>query len=277
MASNYSRADLTPHPDKPLLYLSPMILARRRRLLKEARHMIAEEGLDGFSIRKLCQRAGVAQRTLYNAFQNKDRLIAFAIREAYDEYSAYVRSSTDYNSLAGLLTGVIAINRRNFRVRNYTKAVCALYFSPNTSRDVWETLQDMSLSGSRTWLNIHQGSLQPWVDLEHLANAIANVLYATINDWALGRLSDAEYLPRMAENTLLLITGAAKDDLAKEAQRYLATIRQTGDVNSIVAALSDPPPHEDVLESEEAPKPKATRRKAKATPEASPQQTPAQA
>ncbi|WP_408588095.1 TetR/AcrR family transcriptional regulator [Novosphingobium sp.] len=241
MATTFGPGDLAPHPDKPLLYFSPQILARRRRLLKEARHMIAQDGLDGFSIRKLCQRAGVAQRTLYNAFQSKDRLIAFAIREAYEEFSAYARTSTESLTLTGLLSRTIAINRRNFRVRNYTKAVCALYFSPNAPRDVWETLQDMALIGTRRWLAGHGHELQPWVDPEHLAQAMSNALYATINDWALGRLDDDEYLPRLAENLLLLVAGSTKGALASEACAHLETIRRTGSVDSIVTPLSDPP------------------------------------
>ena len=250
MATSFGRGDLSPHPEKPLLYFSPMILARRRRLLKEARHMIGEDGLDGFSIRKLCQRAGVAQRTLYNAFQNKDRLIAFAIREAFDEFQAYVRTGTDPGSLGGHLSRTIAINRRNFRVRNYTKAVCAIYFAPGTPRDVWKTLQDMSLQGNRVWLEHRRADLNPWIDMEHFLQSFANVQYSTINDWCLGRLSDADYLPRLAENMLLLIVGAVHGELAEEADRYLNLIKQTGDVNSIVSPIADPPRRATIAEAE---------------------------
>ena len=259
MASSFGRGDLSPHPDKPLLYFSPMILARRHRLLKEARHMIAEEGLDGFSIRKLCQRAGVAQRTLYNAFQNKDRLIAFAIREAFDEFQAYVRTESDPGSLAGLLSRTIAINRRNFRVRNYTKAVCAIYFAPATPRDVWETLQDMSLRGNNEWLDRHQDDLAPWIDRDHFAHSMANVQYATINDWCLGRLSDDDYLPRLAENMLLLIIGAVQGPLAEEAAHYLDTIKRTGDVAAVVSPIADPP-RRVVAEEVESAKPRRAKR-----------------
>lgn len=255
MATSFGAGDLSPHPDKPLLYFSPLIIARRRRLLKEARHMIAEAGLDGFSIRKLCQRAGVAQRTLYNAFQNKDRLIAFAIREAFDEFQAYVRTGTDAESLQGWLSRTIAINRRNFRVRNYTKAVCAIYFAPATPRDVWETLQDMSLRGNGEWLAERRADIHPWIDLDHFGHSLANVQYATINDWCLGRLTDAEYLPRLAENMLLLLIGVVHGTLAAEAAHYLAEIKRTGDVATIVSPIADPPrrPREPEA-AEEAPK-----------------------
>lgn len=260
MALEIGQGALSPHPEKPLLYSSPMIIARRRRLLKETRHMIAEDGLEGFSVRKLCQRAGVAQRTLYNAFQNKDRLIALAIREAFDEFSAYVRSGLDPASLGGLLTRVIAINRRNFRVRNYTKAVCAIYFAPSTPRDVWQTLQDMALSGNGDWLARNQAFIHDWIEIDHFNHSLANVQYSTINDWCLGRIPDGEYLPRLAENMLLLIIGAVHGSLADEAARYLEEIKRTGDVGSFISPIPDPPARPQASEETEAEgKPRARR------------------
>ena len=222
--------------------------------------MIAEDGIDGFSIRKLCQRAGVAQRTLYNAFQNKDRLIALAIREAFDEFQAYVRTGTDPGSLSGLITRTVAINRRNFRVRNYTKAVCAIYFAPTTPRDVWQTLQDMSLRANGEWLQRRRDDIHPWIDLDHFAHSMANVQYATINDWCLGRLADDEYLPRLAENMLLLIIGAVHGDLASEAAEYLEAIKRTGDVNLVASPIADPPPPEPAADVEETTKPRRGRK-----------------
>lgn len=252
MAAEIGQGALSPHPDKPLLYFSPMIIARRRRLLKETRHMIAEDGLEGFSVRKLCQRAGVAQRTLYNAFQNKDRLIALAIREAFDEFSAYARSGLDPASLAGLMTRVIAINRRNFRVRNYTKAVCAIYFAPGTPRDVWQTLQDMALQGNGDWLTRNQQYINSWIEIDHFNHSLANVQYSTINDWCLGRIPDEEYLPRLAENMLLLIIGAVRGSLADEAARYLEDIKRTGGVASFTSLIPDPPARQGRAGNEEA-------------------------
>lgn len=270
MPFSLGNGDLSPHPDKPLLYFSPMIIARRRRLLREARHMIAEGGLDGFSIRKLCQRAGVAQRTLYNAFQNKDRLLALAIREAFDEFQMYVRTESDPGSLAGLLSRTIAINRRNFRVRNYTKAVCAIYFATSTPLDVWQTLQDMSLRGTGEWLELRRDDLNPSIDLDHFTHSMANIQYATINDWCLGRLSDADYLPRLAENMLMLIIGAVQGDLADEAANYLDLIRRTGDVNVIAPPIADPPRRsrdDEEIAEDSAPKKRTRTRKSESVPE----------
>lgn len=237
------RVALDAHPDKPLLYSSPLILERRRRLLREARHMIAAGGIESFSVRKLCQRAEVAQRTLYNAFHNKDRVIALAIREAFDEFNRHVRYRTDENTLAGVLDRTVAINRRNFRVRNYTRAVVSIYFGPSTPEDVWETLRDMSVNAIHAWLMVMaaRGELQPWVDPEHFATAMANVQYAVINDWCQARLSDEAYLPRLAESMLLLVIGAVRGAVRDEAEAFLVALRDTGEVPAFPAAIFSPP------------------------------------
>jgi AcrR family transcriptional regulator len=243
---NRDTAILNAHPEKQLLYSSPLILARRRRLLREARHMIAEDGLENFSVRKLCMRAEVAQRTLYNAFHNKDRVIALAIREAYDEFNVNVHYKTDRNTLFGVLDRTISINRRNFRVRNYTKAVVAIYFGPSTPRDVWETLQDMSLGRIIEWLQHERaaGHVEEWVDERRFADAMANLQYGTINDWCLGRLSDDEYLPRLMENMLLLIIGSMTGEVRAEAKTYLEDLRRTGKVPEFPNAVYAPPRYE---------------------------------
>lgn len=220
------------HPDKPLLYFSPSILDRRRRILKEARKIIAEVGFENFSVRELCVRAGIAHRTLYNAFHSKDRVIAIAIRQAFDDFNVHVRHRTDQDTVAGLIDRTIAINRRNFGVRNYTKAVCAIYFGPNTPRDVWQTLQHMSLVRIHEWLDALRvkGQLQDWVNIDHLCDTMANVQYSTINDWCLGRITDDNYLQRLTENMLLLIIGALQGEARTDAEAFLFDMQRTGDV-----------------------------------------------
>ena len=133
-------SSLVANPNKSLSYSSEQIIDRRRRLLTEARRMIAEGGLESFSIRKLCQRADVAQRTFYNAYESKDRLIALAIREAYDDFQKFISYRTDPTTLEGVIDRTLSTNRRNFKVRNYTKAIVSIYFSPTTSDDIWRTI-----------------------------------------------------------------------------------------------------------------------------------------
>ena len=224
---------------EPLVYTSGAIQARRRRILRETRKLIGERGIEGFTVRELCARAEIAQRTLYNAFGSKDRLIAIAIREAYEEFNRTARYHAGADTLAGMLERLVTVNRRNFRARNYTRAVTALYFAPTTHHDIWHALQEMTFLNLRVWLATLKasGDLAPAVETETMAALIANVEYATINDWAQGRITNSDYIPRLLENVLVVVigntTGATRDEAiairARLREDSTATVNQLAD------------------------------------------------
>ena len=94
---------------------------RRKRILHETRKLINEEGLEGFSMRKISMRAEVAPKTLYNAFGDRDRLIGLAIREMYDAVRENVKFRTSDKTLAGLLD-----RARRGLVKSGSSVVCVL-------------------------------------------------------------------------------------------------------------------------------------------------------
>src|SRR3546814_10613284 len=84
-------------------YSSPVMQERRRRILAEARALLAEAGEPGFNIRELSRRAGVSSRTLYHAFGGRDGILGHAIAEHIEalreEWAANPdRKSTRLNS-----------------------------------------------------------------------------------------------------------------------------------------------------------------------------------
>lgn len=221
---------LLPNPAREPIYASSSIQARRRRILQETRRMIAEKGIDGFSVRVLCRNADVAQRTLYNAFQSKDRLIAIAIRETYEDINRHIGYKTAATTLEGIIDRLISVNSRNLKARNYTKAVVSLYFSPTIGEDVWDALRQMVFLNLRQWLDrlAADGSLEEAVDVDEAAGVFANLEYSIINDWAVGRLSDEDYVPRLV---LAVLSHAAGITRGPERDKVLAmtrTIRQSG-------------------------------------------------
>lgn len=237
---------LAAHPEKPLIYSSPSIQERRRRILKEARKMLAENGLEGFSIRALCKKADVAQRTLYNAFHNKDRIMALAIREAYEDVNRYMRYRTSADTLEGIIDRLISVNSRNLKARNYTRAVTALYFSPGATADIWNAMRGMVYLNLRQWLDRleREGGLQDWVDVEELAGDIANIEYATINDWAQGRLSDDQYVMRLVTAVLSHAAGVTVGPDHDAAVNMLREIRRTGRLPEFPKPVYVPPEKE---------------------------------
>jgi AcrR family transcriptional regulator len=229
-AANPSRLVLSTNPENEPIYSSVAIQERRKRILAEARRMIAHDGIDKFSIRTLCRNADVAQRTLYNAFQSKDRLIALAISEAYEDVNRHMRYRTPPDTLVGIIDRLISVNTRNLKARNYTRAVVSLYFSPTISEDIWNALRGMAFRNLRQWLErmAHQGALEPWINVEEAAGDFANLEYSIINDWAVGRLSDDAYLPRLILSVLTHTAGITFGPYRDEAIAMAKAIRDTG-------------------------------------------------
>ena len=192
--------------------------------------MIAEVGVQGFSVRELCARSGVALRTLYNAFQSKDRLIAIAIQESYDDVQHNIEYTTSADTLEGIIDRLTFINTRNMGARNYTKAVASLYFAPDVGEDIWLALQHMVFRNLRQWLNrvAAEGHLQPGVDIDELGTTLANLEYSVMNDWAQGRIEDKDFIRRLIQSVLRVTVATMTGKPRTQAQRYLEEIAATG-------------------------------------------------
>ncbi len=59
-------------------------LETRDRILEAARSLIAEKGLEGTTIKAICERAGVLPGSFYNLFASKEQAILTVVREAID-------------------------------------------------------------------------------------------------------------------------------------------------------------------------------------------------
>ena len=56
----------------------------RGKILEATRSLIAEEGLEGTTIKAICDRAGVLPGSFYNLFSSKEEAILSVVREAID-------------------------------------------------------------------------------------------------------------------------------------------------------------------------------------------------
>ena len=229
------------HPEKQLVYASRQIQERRERILHEARKLIADEGIEAFSIRKLCARAGVVQRTLYNAFHSKDRIIALAIWHAYGEAHRKVRYDTPPDTIEGVIDRVYSVNRRNLRAPNYARAIVALYFAQGLSDDILEVLRAM-VYFQRLWLERVDcdGMLRSGVDQKVVLNDLANLEYSVIHDWVQGRLAGEAYLARILHAILTyafaITVGAEQDRIGDLVQR----LRELGDAAAFHKEVTSP-------------------------------------
>jgi len=101
----------------------------KNSIIEEALHMIAECGYDGFSIRKLGPKLGVAPKTVYNYFQNKDEVYLHVLTRGFeilfDELCAQAQRNEDpYDKLVAM---VEAFARFGFQQSNYYDIMFTLH------------------------------------------------------------------------------------------------------------------------------------------------------
>lgn len=61
------------------------MIISKEKILKESRDLVAEEGLDSLSIRKLAKKCDLAVGTIYNYFSSKDDLMISTIESVWED------------------------------------------------------------------------------------------------------------------------------------------------------------------------------------------------
>jgi AcrR family transcriptional regulator len=228
--------------ERPQSYSSPAIIARRKRILEETRKAIAEKGIDALSMNEIGKRAKVAKRTLYNAFQTRDRMVGAAIQEYFDDFI----DSIHHNHLPGTtmynLERLVSVGRRNPRIRNYARAVMAIYYSADGEDDIWRAMHTMAARPNRLWLRSlrDQKQLQPWADVDLLTEQLVCIEYAVINEWTLDRITDDQVTVRLATTSLTHMLCAARGAARKEIEDLLIRIGQEGE-DALPQPQNEPP------------------------------------
>lgn len=225
--------------ERSQIYASPAILARRKRILRETRLLIAEKGIAELNMNEVGQRAGVAKRTLYNAFETRERMIATAIHDYFNAYLERITFNSPPGTMHHNLERMISVIQRNRQIRNYIKAIMAIYFSPESDHDIWLAMHSMATRPNLEWLDTlrRKRQLRPWINVESLADDAVRLEYATINDWALGRIPDDEIAVRLITTYLTFILGATRGTAHKEIETMLGEIDRRG-----IDALAVTPP-----------------------------------
>lgn len=104
-------------------------IATRDRILDATRGLIAEAGLEGTTIKAICERASVLPGSFYNLFESKEQAIIAVVREAIDAVDpdpdhrgtdtlsdlveAYVTFLSDQGELARVYIGLAVSGSRN--------------------------------------------------------------------------------------------------------------------------------------------------------------------
>ena len=56
----------------------------RRRIIEATRHLLAEVGIEGTTIKAICERASILPGSFYNLFTSKEEALLTVVREAIE-------------------------------------------------------------------------------------------------------------------------------------------------------------------------------------------------
>ena len=103
-------------------------LQTRDKIIEATRGLIAENGLEGTTIKAICERAGVLPGSFYNLFDSKEQAVLTVVRDAIDAVDpdprhqgpdslrdlvdAYVRFVTEQSELARVYIGIAVSGSR---------------------------------------------------------------------------------------------------------------------------------------------------------------------
>jgi len=212
---------------KQLIYKSPSIYERRRRVLSAARRLIAEHGLPGFSIRELSENSGISQKTIYNAFGNKENVIATAIRQYIADFDAATTYENDEKTIIGRLERLIKVHSRNMQIRPYTTAVMAIYNSHTADGAIRAAIRDVAYARLTPFAQELQRRRQyvAGVDAVAFSQHATTIQYAVLSEWCVGALAQERFIDEMCAAFLVALAGSTRGETAREARHWLADLR----------------------------------------------------
>lgn len=82
-------------------------LETREKILWATRGLIADEGLEGTTIKAICDRAGVLPGSFYNLFDSKEQAILAVVREAIDAVDPDPAHEGSHDTLQALVQAYV--------------------------------------------------------------------------------------------------------------------------------------------------------------------------
>jgi len=189
-------------------YASKRMQDRRRKVLATTRAVIAERGLDGFTMRQIADRAGVATATLFNNFQSREALVSQAVLDTF--VVAREDGTTDKpESFEALEAYVRWTAREIIGLGRYVDAVVAAYFSravPNPIRDILRHEAEAPYLHFLGWL-AREHMLLPETEIGFAAHTISSHVFSQMHAWSIGEIADRDLSPTLLKGVMSIVRG----------------------------------------------------------------------
>jgi AcrR family transcriptional regulator len=175
-------------------------LATRERILDATRRLVGEAGLDGTTIKAICEQAGILAGSFYNLFDSKEEAVLSVIREAIQAVEPDPEHSLDIVALVDAYADFF--EQQEAMARVYLEVAVS-----GSLRD--EALRARVMRHHEQRLAIFSRALSEAGIAE--PTAVAELLLAALNGLALHRLLDPAFDLRTQAHRLLEMRLPAPD------------------------------------------------------------------
>ena len=205
-------------------YSSPRQQERQEKILATARRLIAEKGYSGLTMRDLASASNVSEKTLYNLFESKDRLVMRAVADLLDAIVQGVEAQSRQPGLDTILLYSQAMTRQILETPAYAHAMAQALFHA----DEGNPLVDILLQSNERYLHLElqhaltRGELHEDANVQQLAGLLLANMWGVLLLWQKGLLS-LQALPGASMRSLCLCLGTiARGEGKKVVNRRLA-------------------------------------------------------
>lgn len=191
-------------------YNSRSMAERRSRIIAATLAIIEESGPNSATIRNVSKRAGVALRTLYLYFDNREAMISVAINEFFHQSLEVGSDKADPATVGDVVERLNRLCEVIEKSRAYSESLSPIFFSPNVDQAIYGILRQIGLSHVFPFLDnvLAAAKMRPSPQLKELiCTQIANTEYAVINDVFAGRLPEQKLAVCLKLSVLSCIAG----------------------------------------------------------------------
>ena len=178
---------------------------RRRRILDAAAQLVEKEGLDGLTMRRLSDAAGVSYATVYNLVGSKEDVLVALLRSGLEDLGAQlaeVASRDPLDRARGLVAGVV--DHFVARPALYRALVQAVHDPATGTRGVPIRRRTIALYEASIRDAIAENLLRDDLDAHVLAVHVTLAVNGVIRRWAAGEMNatgfraEADYALRVS-------------------------------------------------------------------------------
>ena len=188
-------------------YNSPRQQERRDNILATARRLLTERGYEGVTMDVLATEAGVAKKTLYNAFGGKDALLLEAVGEVIHSYRSNLQ-----------VTGFEAITQSRHHAINqvlsnpsYAHAMTIALLQADAQHALVRLLLADSVAFTRRELERDAGRIDNTTGIEDLATQIVAQGWGMVVLHLKGVITDQQFREQSEGGLKFLLHAATTD------------------------------------------------------------------